>query len=216
VIDGAAAAMARISEVTSVRSISVNVELGQLAAGSPVVDRLRRMRAEGPELNIIVELTENSLDKMSEQSRAALVQLRGEGFRIAVDDFGSGYSSMNSLTEFPFDIVKVDRSLVSGDDGSARNDDGTARNIVVSHLIAMFTALKADVVIEGIETAETVEWLAGCPGLNAQGFYFGRPMWPDELIARLVTSGTAALPAPTRRASRPAMAGRTVEHSPAT
>ena len=216
VIDGAAAAMARISEVTSVRSISVNVELGQLAAGSPVVDRLRRMRAEGPELNIIVELTENSLDKMSEQSRAALVQLRSEGFRIAVDDFGSGYSSMNALTEFPFDIVKVDRSLVSGDDGSARNDDGTARNIVVSHLIAMFTALKADVVIEGIETAEAVEWLAGCPGLNAQGFYFGRPMWPDELISRLVTSGTAALPAPSARDSRPAMAGRTAEHSPAT
>ena len=91
-----------------------------------------------------------------------LAQLRSEGFKIAVDDFGSGYSSMNSLTEFAFDIVKVDRALVSGHDGSARN-------IVVSHLIAMFTALKADVVIEGIETAETVEWLEGCPDLNVQG-----------------------------------------------
>ncbi|MFT4469340.1 putative bifunctional diguanylate cyclase/phosphodiesterase [Arthrobacter sulfonylureivorans] len=197
VIDGAAAAMARVSEISDLRSISVNVELGQLVPGSTVVDRLRRMRAEGPELNIIIELTENSLDTMTEECRIMLAQLRSEGFRIAVDDFGSGYSSMNSLTEFAFDIVKVDRALVSGHDGSARN-------IVVSHLIAMFTALKADVVIEGIETAEAVEWLAGCPDLNVQGFYFGRPMWPDELIARLETSGKAARPESVRQ-SYPAM-----------
>ena len=198
VIDGAAAAMARVCEISDLRSVSVNVELGQLTPGSTVVDRLRRMRAEAPELNVIIELTENSLDTMTEECRIMLAQLRSEGFKIAVDDFGSGYSSMNSLTEFAFDIVKVDRALVSGHDGSARN-------IVVSHLIAMFTALKADVVIEGIETAETVEWLEGCPDLNVQGFYFGRPMWPDELIARLETSGKAARPASVRD-SHPAMA----------
>ncbi len=198
VIDGAAAAMERVCQISDLRSISVNVELGQLTPGSTVVDRLRRMRAEGPELNIIIELTENSLDTLTEECRFMLAQLRSEGFKIAVDDFGSGYSSMNSLTEFAFDIVKVDRSLVSGQDGSARN-------IVVSHLIAMFTALKADVVIEGIETEEAVEWLAGCPDLNVQGFYFGRPMWPDELIARLETSGKAARPASVLDAS-PAMA----------
>ncbi|MGW6173753.1 putative bifunctional diguanylate cyclase/phosphodiesterase [Arthrobacter sp. NPDC055138] len=197
IIDGAAAAMERVCEISDLRSISVNVELGQLTPGSTVVDRLRRMRAEAPELNVIIELTENSLDTMTEECRIMLAQLRSEGFKIAVDDFGSGYSSMNSLTEFAFDIVKVDRALVSGHDGSARN-------IVVSHLIAMFTALKADVVIEGIETEEAVEWLAGCPNLNVQGFYFGRPMWPDELIARLETSGKAARPASARLA-HPAM-----------
>ncbi|NKX50654.1 EAL domain-containing protein, partial [Arthrobacter deserti] len=139
---------------------------------------------------------ENSLDALTDKTRTELAWLRREGFRIAVDDFGSGYSSMNALTEFSFDIVKVDRSLI-------RDNPGSARTIVVSHLIDMFRALKVDVVLEGDETEQTVRWLAGCPDLNAQGFYFGRPMWPEDVVRRLEQHGDAALAASPGRSARP-------------
>ena len=102
------------------------------------------------------------------------------GFRIALDDFGSGYSGLARLADLRPDIIKIDRALVANCDQDLR------RRAILANIINLGRDIEVDVVLEGIERVEEVEALRAIGGRFMQGFYFGRPafasMVPDSDI----------------------------------
>jgi diguanylate cyclase len=150
--------------------LSVNVSPLQLldpAFPEHVLDTLRRHGLRPGQL--VLEITEESLADES-YVIPALRRLRASGLRIAIDDFGAGYSSLRYLHRLPADIIKIDRGYVS-DIGSDR-----AAGRLVETLWQMFSALGLIAVAEGVEDAAQAAILTemGCP--LAQGYLFGRPV----------------------------------------
>ena len=103
-----------------------------------------------------------------------LEQLQAMGFRLEVDDFGAGYSSLNMIRQIPVDTIKIDKDFL---DKKLATDKG---KIVISHTIAMAKDLKLDVVAEGVETKEHVDFLKSSSCDIAQGFFFAKPMPLEE------------------------------------
>lgn len=126
-----------------------------------------------------LELTESMLMEDMEATLATLRSLKAIGVRLSVDDFGTGYSSLAYLKRFPLDTLKVDRSFVQ--DMPAAADDAA----ITSAIIAMAHSLKLEVVAEGVETREQLEFLKmrGCE--YAQGYLISRPMSAPQLTPLL-------------------------------
>jgi diguanylate cyclase (GGDEF)-like protein/PAS domain S-box-containing protein len=128
---------------------------------------------------LVLEVTETVLMADPVAAAAALKQIRDLGVRVALDDFGSGYSSLSHLRRFPIDIVKIDKSFV---DDVAR--DGVESAIARS-IIELGRAMKLQTVAEGIEAGEQAERLLDLGCELGQGFFFSRPqepaMWSDLL-----------------------------------
>ena len=123
-----------------------------------------------PASQLWLEVTESVMITEPEQALASLRRLHALGVRIAIDDFGTGYSSLSLLQRFPIECIKIDRSFV--------NDivtDEAARNIVKT-IIAMATAMGADIVAEGIETKEQLTTLSLLDCHKAQGYLISRPV----------------------------------------
>jgi EAL domain-containing protein (putative c-di-GMP-specific phosphodiesterase class I) len=110
-----------------------------------------------------------------------LESLRAAGYRIAIDDFGSGHSSLARVAQLPVDVLKIDRSLIAGICDSPREE------AIVRAIIATAEALDATVVAEGIETEGQRTALRALGVRSGQGFLFARPM-----AARLVAEARAA------------------------
>jgi EAL domain-containing protein (putative c-di-GMP-specific phosphodiesterase class I) len=116
-------------------------------------------------------------------STATILQtLRERGMRVAVDDFGTGYSSLSYLRKFPVDAVKIDQSFVR--QISTAGDDTT----IVKAVIGMARGLKLRVIAEGVETLEEVAFLRAYRCEEAQGYYFSRPV-PPQQFAMLLRNG---------------------------
>lgn len=103
-----------------------------------------------------------------------------------MDDFGSGYSSLNVLKDIPVDELKLDRVFLSSAKDEARRDT------IVRHVIRLAEDLGITTVSEGVETDEQVAFLRACGCDIAQGFYFAKPMPPEELENRLLTTRSGA------------------------
>lgn len=164
-------------------TMAVNVSAEQLT-DECFVATVKRTLAE-TELEpgrLDLEVTETSLMADSAILLDGLARLRAMGVNITIDDFGTGYSSFIYLKRLPAMKIKIDREFVSGSD-----QDGSDRALIEA-MVAMASALKLDVVAEGIETeqqAETIRRL-GCP--KGQGFLFGRPVSAEDLSALLTAS----------------------------
>jgi diguanylate cyclase (GGDEF)-like protein/PAS domain S-box-containing protein len=129
-----------------------------------------------------LELTESVLMKHAASTAAILRTLRERGIRVAVDDFGTGYSSLSYLRKFPVDAVKIDQSFVR--QISTAGDDTT----IVKAVIGMARGLKLRVIAEGVETLEEVAFLRAYRCEEAQGYYFSRPV-PPQQFAMLLRDG---------------------------
>jgi diguanylate cyclase (GGDEF)-like protein/PAS domain S-box-containing protein len=138
-----------------------------------------------------LEITEYTLMISSAETLAALARLRALGVKVALDDFGTGFSSFKYLLDYKVDCLKIDRSFVAKCPG-----DPHAASIVRA-VVAMAHGLNMEVVAEGVETEEQLAFLAHRRCDRAQGFYFGRPMPMDALIATVQASPHLA---PTRTA----------------
>lgn len=125
--------------------------------------------------DLCLEITEGVMVREGEDARSMLEALRELGVRIAVDDFGTGYASLSSLKRLPVDVLKVDRSFVSG----LEHDPADAP--IVSAVLGLADALRLDAIAEGVETVSQLEALrtAGCP--HVQGFLFSRPVDADAV-----------------------------------
>ena len=129
-----------------------------------------------------LELTESVLMKRPESAAAILQSLRKRGVRVAIDDFGTGYSSLSYLRKFPVDALKIDQSFVR--QISAAGDDRS----IVTAVIALARSLKLRVVAEGVETLDELRFLQAHQCEEAQGYYFSRPV-PPEQFAKLLRNG---------------------------
>jgi diguanylate cyclase (GGDEF)-like protein len=129
-----------------------------------------------------LELTESVLMKHAELTASILQILRKRGVQVAVDDFGTGYSSLSYLQKFPVDAVKIDQSFVR--QISTAGDNTT----IVKAVIGMARGLKLRIIAEGVETLEEVAFLRAYRCEEAQGYYFSRPV-PPQQFAMLLRDG---------------------------
>ncbi len=123
-----------------------------------------------------LEITETAKD---EQIGQAAMRLKLDGFTLLMDDFGSGYSSLNVLLETPFDVIKLDKKFM---DNMMASDKG---KLILEHMVSMARELGLGLLAEGVETKEQVELLGkiGCD--NVQGYYFARPMPHEDFFELL-------------------------------
>lgn len=126
--------------------------------------------------SIELEITETSFVKTIASAEKIVHELREKGFSVALDDFGTGVSSLSYLKKIPISTLKIDKSFV--DDVPASDKDAS---ILVS-MIQLGKSLKMNVVVEGVETKEQVDFLVKqCAAPSMQGFYFAKPMHAQEL-----------------------------------
>jgi EAL domain-containing protein (putative c-di-GMP-specific phosphodiesterase class I) len=127
---------------------------------------------------IVLELTETATSRDAMRLKAILSRIRLKGFRLAIDDFGIGYSSMMQLRSLPFSELKIDKSFVS--DMLHSEDAG----IIVDAILALAGAFRMDVVAEGIETEAQLAALLQRGASVGQGYLMARPAPADEMFAR--------------------------------
>jgi diguanylate cyclase (GGDEF)-like protein/PAS domain S-box-containing protein len=126
-----------------------------------------------------LELTESVLMKHASSTENILKTLRARGVQLAVDDFGKGYSSLSYLRKFPINALKIDQSFVR--QITTAPDETT----IVTAVISMGRSLKLRVVAEGVETQEELAFLQAQQCDEAQGYYFSRPVLPQEFAKML-------------------------------
>ena len=157
-------------------TMSVNVSAKQLLQPHLVdeMSKLLRETALPPEA-LKLEITESAV--MADPAAAAemLQQIKSLGVRLAIDDFGTGYSSLSYLHRFPLDTLKIDRSFISG------AVDGSEGMEIARTIMPMAKNLRLDVVAEGVETIEQVGLLRRLQCKYAQGYYFSKPLAPEEV-----------------------------------
>jgi diguanylate cyclase (GGDEF)-like protein/PAS domain S-box-containing protein len=169
-------------------SVSVNVSVRQLESDDLITDVRDALEAAGlAPSDLTLEITESILMADIELSRQRLVELSDLGVTLAVDDFGSGYSSLGYLQRFPVDVLKVDRSFVEGLTAPG-NDGGVMRAIV-----DLAETLHLVVVAEGIEERHQLARLSELGCGRGQGYLFSRPVPPDELRDFVAAGGAAPI-----------------------
>jgi len=152
-------------------TLSVNLSPRQFQQPSLVADVARVLHESGlPASCLKLEITEGVIMRDAEATIRTLWELKDLGLQLAIDDFGTGYSSLSYLKRLPLDVLKIDRSFVSG---IGNNQEDTA---IVHAIMALAKSLSLKVTGEGIETAEQAallgEW--GCD--RGQGYLFSRPL----------------------------------------
>ncbi len=160
--------------------VAVNISANQLSSGN-FLNRLKEiLRETGFDPNYLeIEITESALMKNKQLAAEVLSELKAMGVTIAIDDFGTSYSSLNYLKYFPVDKLKIDRSFI-GDIISDPNDVAIATTIIA---IAHNLGLKATA--EGVENEEQLIFLKLWQCDEAQGFYFSPPVTFDSLAEML-------------------------------
>ncbi len=122
-----------------------------------------------------LELTESILMESAEKNIGTLTELKMRGIHLAIDDFGTGYSSLSYLKHFPVDRIKIDRSFIR--DLPDDNDNAA----IVETIIAMAKSMNLQVIAEGVETGDQLEFLSMRNCFEIQGYYFAKPQPPEEI-----------------------------------
>jgi EAL domain-containing protein (putative c-di-GMP-specific phosphodiesterase class I) len=135
---------------------------------------------------IVIEVTETSLITQISSAARSLTILRKLGFKVALDDFGSGYSSLRYLTSMPVDIIKFDITLIQG-----MMDDRLGK--LVEKMASMLNGLGYDLVAEGIETEELLDKVKAAGFNLSQGFLFGQPTRDRKKISAVGASPISAI-----------------------
>jgi diguanylate cyclase (GGDEF)-like protein len=132
---------------------------------------------------LVIELTESAAMADPETTRERLQRMRELGVRVAIDDFGMGYSSLAYLKRFPADHLKVDRAFTRGIGQHKRDEE------VIELVLQLADKWGLDVIAEGVETREQLDWLneRGCH--QAQGYLIGKPMDPATFLGAVLQPG---------------------------
>jgi diguanylate cyclase (GGDEF)-like protein len=160
--------------------VSVNVSSRQLFRQDMVQEiRLMLAREAVPKGTLKLEITESLVMENPERAVEILTWLKTFGASLALDDFGTGYSSLSYLHRFPFDTIKVDRSLVR--DSSLNGQTP----LILRSVVALAHELGKEVVAEGVETAADAAYLRSIGCEFGQGYYYGEPMSAKDVAALL-------------------------------
>ena len=158
--------------------VGVNVSAVQLVRDD--IAEVARAALENSAMHgsrLMLELTESAIIADPERSGRLLNRLKALDATIAMDDFGTGYSSLAYLQKLPIDVLKIDRSFVSGMLGDR---DSVA---IVRAILSLASALGMHTTAEGVETAELAQTLAALGCSYGQGYYYSRPLSPDAALA---------------------------------
>jgi len=161
--------------------ISINLSVKQFSQ-EHIVDKLSGIveRTGIDAKNLKIEITESSIMPDPKEARLKMEELkrRHPGIRIAIDDFGTGYSSLSYLSDFPVDTLKIDQSFVIN-----MYREGTTK--IINTIITLGNSLMMDVIAEGVETKNQLEYLLSKNCNSFQGYYFGKPVNASALTQML-------------------------------
>lgn len=165
---------------TSLQHLCVNISPKQFLQRDFVsmVQRILNETGVDPH-RLVLEITENTLIDTKMDAIETMQALKELGIGVAIDDFGTGYSSLAYLTRLPLDILKIDRSFVSGVNSNHKNA------AVVEALMAMARQLGLNIIAEGVETKEELDFLLGKGCECFQGFYYSKPLSAEVFRAYL-------------------------------
>lgn len=160
------------------RVVSVNVSRVELAQGARLMQSVRNAleASDLPPQSLQLEVTEREVMRDPQASLALMQQLREIGVRLAMDDFGTGTSSLGCLRDYPFDVIKIDRSFVTG---LAAGPDTLA---VIHATITLVENLGKCSVAEGVENGEQLAILQSLGCHYAQGYFLGYPLVESEVV----------------------------------
>ncbi len=151
--------------------VSVNISRAHFSQEGLAEHICQLVDAYGPKHELIeLEVTESAFFDDKDTLIETVKQLKAYGFTVSMDDFGAGYSSLNSLKDIPLDVLKLDAEFFHGEDGSGRGE------IVVREAVSLARNLNMRVVAEGIEKKEQVDFLISLGCDMIQGFYYAKPM----------------------------------------
>ncbi len=167
--------------------MSVNLSAKQFHHGSiaDIVCRIIRETGMNPQ-ELDLEITESTLMQYTEDTKLTLMNLKAMGIRFSIDDFGTGFSSLVALKQLPVDTLKIDRSFVR--DLCTDTDD----QAIIQAIISMAHELNLDVVAEGIEDFQQMEFLRSRRCDKGQGYYFAKPLASEVMLPMLLASRHAA------------------------
>ncbi|MCR5329867.1 MAG: EAL domain-containing protein [Lachnospiraceae bacterium] len=160
--------------------VSVNVSRAHFIEND-LAEQIRDIvgAANCPHELIELELTESAFFDDKKTMIETINKLKSFGFAVSMDDFGAGYSSLNSLKDMPLDVLKLDADFFRGESSDGRGE------IVVSEAIRLAKSLNMRIVAEGVEVREQVDFLAGEGCDMIQGFYFAKPMPGNDFEVRM-------------------------------
>ena len=158
--------------------ISISVNISQKDLYQPdIVDRIiilpKKYDISPSELHL--EITESAYIDNPERLIQIVMRLREAGFRVEMDDFGSGYSSLNTLKNVPVDMLKLDMKFLS-----SKSEDSSKGGKILSAIIRMANEIDLPVIAEGVETKAQADFLKSIGCHFMQGFFFSRPVPPSE------------------------------------
>jgi diguanylate cyclase (GGDEF)-like protein/PAS domain S-box-containing protein len=158
--------------------MAVNVSGHQLQPG--IVDEVKSVLADSniEPSTLVIEVTESVMMRDVPSTVALLNQLKAIGVRLAIDDFGTGYSSLSYLRQFPFDILKIDKSFVD-DLGSDRQHE------LIGAIVEIGRTLHLELAAEGIESADQLDRLLSLQCDVGQGYYLAKPLFATDMEALL-------------------------------
>ena len=164
--------------------VSVNlsrVHLGDMDLVEHVLENVDKY--DVPHGYIELELTETTTDVDFRELKQIVIAFRTQGFSVAVDDFGVGYSSLNLIREMPWKVLKIDKSFLP--EGEEDGEEDIQKKIMLKHIIGMAQNLGLECIAEGVETVEQVTILKENNCYNAQGYLFDKPLPVNEFEERL-------------------------------
>ena len=159
--------------------VSINLSRSDFDSCDIVEEIRKRVDEAGEDRKMItIEITESTIGSDFDYMREKVARFRDLGFAVWMDDFGSGYSSLDVLQSIRFDLIKFDMSFMK------KLDEGDKGRIILTDLMRMASSLGVDTICEGVETEEQVRFLQeiGCSKL--QGFYFFRPLPFEKILDR--------------------------------
>jgi diguanylate cyclase (GGDEF)-like protein len=174
-------------QAASESPLSLSVNVSPLEIGEPrLLAQVRRFIRDYPDIDLVIELTESVLLGDDVATTSALEAIAQSGARLAVDDFGVGYSSIGYLNRFPVRLVKIDKSFVQ------TVEDMRTRKLVQG-VVAMCHAMGLTVVAEGIESVDSADMMRDLGCRVGQGFSLARPMPLVEAVSLTARGNIAAV-----------------------
>lgn len=158
-------------------TLSVNLSAKQLDKEHLFRDIEAALEHSGADPSrLVLEVTESAIIENPTRTALVLNRIKSLGVRLAVDDFGVGFSSPAHLHRFPFDVIKIDKSFVQA------LGEGERPEIVLRSLVRLGADLGMDVVVEGVETAEQAQTVRSLGSYAAQGWWFSKAVPPDRVL----------------------------------
>lgn len=168
---------ARLQQQGWTPSMAVNIDISMLANRNFANELIARVQASGARAEqLILEVTESALMHDTAATLASVGRLRLAGFGLSIDDYGTGFSTLQQLTRLPFTELKIDRAFVTS---AHRNRRSLA---ILQSAIDMSVRLRLPSIAEGVETIDEVRLLCGLGCSAAQGYLFARPMPGEALL----------------------------------